>query len=160
MDAMTREAESSAAKPSLLVAFELGERAWKLGFSSGMGQRPRVRQIPAGAVGVIANEIARAKSRFGLAAEAPVISCYEAGRDAFWLHRYLVAHDVTNHVVDSSSIEVNRRARRRRPTGSISVASSVCWRGMSKVTGGCGGWYACRHWLRRTCGRCRARWRP
>src|SRR6267378_888006 len=113
MDAMTREAESSAAKPSLLVAFELGERAWKLGFSSGMGQRPRVRQIPAGAVGVIANEIARAKSRFGLAAEAPVISCYEAGRDAFWLHRYLVAHDVTNHVVDSSSIEVNRRADRK-----------------------------------------------
>jgi transposase len=114
MDTMTREAEFSAAPPSLLVAFELGERAWKLGFSSGMGQRPRVRQIPGGAVGLMANEIARAKSRFGLAAEAPVISCYEAGRDAFWVHRYLVAHDVTNHVVDSSSLEVNRRARRAK----------------------------------------------
>jgi transposase len=114
MDTMTREAEFSAAPPSSLVAFELGERAWKLGFSSGMGQRPRVRQIPGGAVGLMANEIARAKSRFGLAAEAPVISCYEAGRDAFWWHRYLVAHDVTNHVVDSSSIEVNRRARRAK----------------------------------------------
>jgi transposase len=28
------------------------------------------------------------------------------------LHRYLVAHGITNYVVDSSSIEVNRRARR------------------------------------------------
>jgi transposase len=43
-----------------------------------------------------------------------VISCYEAGRDGFWLHRYLVAHSITNHVVDSSSIEVNRRARRAK----------------------------------------------
>src|SRR5713226_3988904 len=79
-----------------------------------MGQRPRVRQIPAGAVGVIEHEIVRAKMRLGLPLEAAVISCYEAGRDGFWLHRYLVAHAITNHVVDSSSIEVNRRARRAK----------------------------------------------
>src|SRR5689334_3215554 len=114
METMTREAEFSAATPSLLMAFELGERTWILGFSSGMGQRPRVRQIPAGAVGLIAHEIARAKSRFGLEPTTAVISCYEAGRDAFWLHRYLVAHAITNYVVDSSSIEVNRRARRAK----------------------------------------------
>jgi transposase len=47
-------------------------------------------------------------------AGAPVISCYEAGRDGFWLHRYLVVHGLANHVVDSSSIEVNRRARRAK----------------------------------------------
>jgi transposase len=43
-----------------------------------------------------------------------VVSCYEAGRDGFWLHRYLIAHGVTNYVVDSSSIEVDRRARRAK----------------------------------------------
>jgi hypothetical protein len=32
----------------------------------------------------------------------------------FWLHRYLVAQGITNYVVDSSSIEVNRRARRAK----------------------------------------------
>jgi transposase len=79
-----------------------------------MGQRPRERQIPAGAVERLSNEIGRAKERFGLPADAPVISCYEAGRDGFWLHRYLVAHEVTNRVVDSSSIEVDRRARRAK----------------------------------------------
>ena len=45
---------------------------------------------------------------------APVRSCYEAGRDGFWLHRWLLAHEVENVVVDSSSIEVNRRARRAK----------------------------------------------
>src|SRR5262245_21743462 len=114
MQTMTRDVEFSAMTPSLLVAFEMGERAWKLGFTVGMGQRPRVRQVPAGAVDMLANEIARAKRRFGLSAEGAVISCYEAGRDGFWLHRYLVAHGITNHVVDSSSIEVNRRARRAK----------------------------------------------
>jgi transposase len=110
----TNTSESSGANPCLLLAFELGERAWKLGLTVGIGQRPRLCQIPAGAVSVLANEIARAKRRFGLPAEAPVISCYEAGRDGFWLHRYLLAHGITNHVVDSSSIEVNRRARRAK----------------------------------------------
>jgi transposase len=114
MMTMTRERECSAPTMCLLLAFELGQRSWKLGFSAGIGQRPRVRQIPAGAVGVIEHEIVRAKMRLGLPLEAAVISCYEAGRDGFWLHRYLVAHAITNHVVDSSSIEVNRRARRAK----------------------------------------------
>jgi transposase len=114
MNTMTRPAETVAPTGGLLLAFELGQRSWKLGFTVGMGQRPRIRQIPAGAVGALVTEIERAKQRLGLPADAPVISCYEAGRDGFWLHRYLVALGVTNYVVDSSSIEVNRRARRAK----------------------------------------------
>ena len=59
-------------------------------------------------------EIAQAKRRFGLPASAPVVSCYAAGREGFWLHRFLPAQGITNHVVDSSSIEVNRRKRRAK----------------------------------------------
>jgi transposase len=118
---MTRPIESTAPTGGMLMAFELGQRSWKLGFTVGMGQRPRVRQIPAGAVDALATEITRAKKRLGLSADAPVTSCYEAGRDGFWLHRYLVAMGVTNYVVDSSSIEVNRRARRAK-TDSLDLA--------------------------------------
>lgn len=117
MTTMTRTRESTAAPACLLLAFELSERTWKLGFTLGGGQRPRVRQIAAGALDRLAEEIARAKSRWHLAADAPVMSCYEAGREGFWLHRYLVAQGVTNAVVDSSSIEVNRRARRAKTDG-------------------------------------------
>lgn len=114
MITMTRGSESTAPAGGLLVAFELGQRSWKLGFTGGMGQRPRIRQIPAGAVAALMTEIARAKKRLGLPSDAPVTSCYEAGRDGFWLHRFLVAHGITNYVVDSSSIEVDRRARRTK----------------------------------------------
>jgi hypothetical protein len=95
MPTMTRTSESTAPTPCLLLAFELGRRTWKLGFSVGLGQRPRCRQIPAGAVSVLAQEISRAKVRLELPRDAAVMSCYEAGRDGFWLHRYLVAQGIT-----------------------------------------------------------------
>ncbi|MFD1561906.1 hypothetical protein ACFSHT_40700 [Paraburkholderia silviterrae] len=37
---------------------------------------------------------------------------YEAGRDDFWLHLCLEAHQITDLVANSASIEVNRRRRR------------------------------------------------
>ena len=126
MRTMTREGESTAATACLLLAFELGQRSWKLGFSAGLGHRPRIRSIPAGGVGLLAKEIFLAQVRFGLPLETPVISCYEAGREGFWLHRYLLAHGITNHVVDSASIEVNRRARRARRLTSM-LAESTTW---------------------------------
>jgi len=54
------------------------------------------------------------KERLGLPPECRVVSCYEAGRAGFWLHRFLVANGVENLVVDSSSIEVSRRRRRAK----------------------------------------------
>jgi transposase len=114
MQTMTRGNESSAATGDLLVAFELSQRWWKVGFTTGMGHRVRTRRIAAGALEPLAQAIADAKKMFGLAADAPVISCYEAGRDGFWLHRYLTGRGDTNYVVDSASIEVDRRARRTK----------------------------------------------
>lgn len=111
---MTTITCASGRAACLLLAFELGQRTWKLGFTVGVGQRPRIRQIAARAVDRLADEIARAKARLDLPADAPVVSCFEAGRDGLWLHRYLMAHGITNHVVDSSSIEVDRRARRAK----------------------------------------------
>jgi transposase len=98
----------------LYLAFELGSKEWKLGFTVGFGQRPRERTVLAGDLSGVKREIERAKRRFGLSAEARVLSCYEAGRDGFWLHRYLVHLGVRDLVVDSSSIEVNRRAKRAK----------------------------------------------
>ena len=102
------------ATPTLYLAFELGVREWKLGLTSGVGQPPRFRTVPARDLTALATELATAKARFGLAATAAVVSCYEAGRDGFWLHRALLAQGVANVVVDSASIEVNRRLRRAK----------------------------------------------
>jgi transposase len=101
-------------QPTLYLACELGAKTWKLGFTLGVAQRPRERNNPAGNIEKLIQEIAHAKKRFGLPEEARVVSCYEAGRESFWLHRCLVAHGVENLVVDSASIEVNRRQRRAK----------------------------------------------
>jgi transposase len=98
----------------LFVAFELSEKHWKLGFTTGHGQKPRERTVAARHQARVLQEVAQAKRRFGLPESAPVVSCDEAGREGFWLHRFLKSHGITNHVVDSSSIEVNRRKRRAK----------------------------------------------
>ncbi len=112
--AATRPQQSTALTPELYLAFELGQTRWKLGFTPGLGQRPRERTIPARDLERLVVEVARATERFGLPPATPVVSCYEAGRDGFWLHRFLVAQGIANHVVDSASIEVNRRRRRAK----------------------------------------------
>jgi transposase len=114
MSAITGKTEDRTSEIPLYLAFELGQKEWVLGFTVGLGQNPRRRKMAAGDLSALQGEIRRAKQRFGLAETAPVRSCYEAGRDGFWLHRYLVAHDIANLVVDSASIEVNRRARRAK----------------------------------------------
>jgi transposase len=101
-------------QPHLYMAFELSQSKWMLGFTIGFGQRPRLRTIAARDLAALPNEIHLARERFGLGGEVPVISCYEAGRDGFWLHRYLSSVGVTNLVVDSASIEVNRRAKQAK----------------------------------------------
>ena len=105
--AALKKSNESASK--LYVAFELSEKNWKLAFSDGV----RTTEV-----GVHARDLTRvmevigsARRRFG--AER-VVSCYEAGRDGFWLHRALTDRKIENSVLDASSIEVDRRARRAK----------------------------------------------
>jgi transposase len=96
------------------MAFELGQSEWKLGFTIGFGQKPRLRTTKARDLAALQDEIRTAKKRFGLPEDGPVLSCYEAGREGFWLHRYLEKNGIQNLIVDSSSIEVNRKAKRAK----------------------------------------------
>ena len=41
-----------------------------------------------------------------------VVTCYEAGRDGFWLHRWLRDQGIDNRVLDPASLEMPRRRRR------------------------------------------------
>jgi transposase len=98
----------------LAIGFELGATEWKMAFSPGLGQPPRHRTVSAGDLEAVVKEIAAAKARFKLPAEVRVVSCYEAGRDGFWIHRALEMLGVKNQVVDSAAIEVSRRSRRAK----------------------------------------------
>jgi transposase len=110
----TRIEQETPSQPRLFLAFALGKHTWKLGFTTGMAHQPRARTIPAGDIARVQQEITRAKQRFALPEDARVMSCDEAGRDGCWLHRSLVAHRVEHLVIDSASMEVNRRQRRAK----------------------------------------------
>ena len=104
----------SVNEPTLYVAFELGKREWKLAMTSGFGVEPWLRTVASGDLRAVERVLRDGRRRFALAADARVVSCYEAGRDGFWIHRALTQLGVANRVVDSASIEVNRRARRAK----------------------------------------------
>ncbi|MCG8339027.1 MAG: IS110 family transposase, partial [Proteobacteria bacterium] len=97
---------------TLYMAFELGKSSWLLAFFD--GRKKRQIQIAARDQKALAKQIDSAIEKLGLTRDTPIISCYEAGRDGFWLHRVLVKKGICNMVVDSSSIEVNRKARRSK----------------------------------------------
>jgi len=94
----------------LYMAMELSHQKWKLGFSN--SEKIRVRTIDARDWVALKAEIQLAKTKLHCSAEGRVMSCYEAGRDGFWIHRALVAESIENHVLDSASIEVSRRKRK------------------------------------------------
>lgn len=100
--------------PVLFMALELSAAKWKVGTTVGLGQKPRETQVDAGDLDGLMEEIAKAKERFGLPADARVVSCYEAGRDGFWIHRWLEAQGVENVVMDPASVQVDRRKKRAK----------------------------------------------
>ena len=111
MTATTRSFDPTALRNTLCVSFELGEGTWKLTFSPGFGENVVRRTVTSRDCEAVLHTITATKDHFGLPGEARVVSCYEAGRDGFWLHRFLASHGIENLVVDSSSIEVSRRRR-------------------------------------------------
>ena len=108
----TLRQENTTSDSILYIAFELSNSNWKLAF--GDGTNTRYVTVSARDLEQLEDEINKAKRHFGLKGAVQVKSCYEAGRDGFWIHRYLLSKGINNLIVDSSSIEVNRRKRRAK----------------------------------------------
>ena len=105
--------KDTASGGELYMSLELGDRSWKLTISDGR-RGPSRYSVEAGDTAAVLDCVAKARARCGLGAGVTLHSCYEAGRDGWWLHRWLIAQGIDNIVVDSASIEVNRRARRAK----------------------------------------------
>ncbi len=94
------------------MSLELSAKTWELFFGVGLGAKPRRRRVKAGDLCALSEEVGRAQEHFDLPSSSRVVSCYEAGRDGFWLHRYLDESGIENRVVDAGSMD--RKVRRRR----------------------------------------------
>jgi transposase len=104
--------EDTTKQPALYLSLELSSSQWKLTLSD--GERVRERNVDAGNLEDLSQELSKAKEKLELAADCRVHSCYEAGRDGFWLHRALEKLGVTSLVVDPSAIEMSRRMRQMK----------------------------------------------
>lgn len=98
------------------VAVELSNTQWLVGTRLPGLSKARMQRLPAGdAAGLLAlltDLSSQVTAKLGQ--PVSVICCFEAGRDGFWLHRFLLAHGVDCHVIEPTSILVNRRARRAK----------------------------------------------
>jgi transposase len=102
----------------LYMAMELSNRNWKLAYSNGV--KLRRRSMPARDHRRLLEEVQRAKQRLGVAAEAWVVVCYEAGRDGHWIYHWLQAEGFEVLEIDSSSIET-ARGRKHVKTDRVDV---------------------------------------
>lgn len=95
----------------LHMAMELSASRWLLAFGSG-GRQCRCVSVRAGDAKTLVDQVERAKKRLCMPSETRVVSCHEAGRDGFWIHRLLMGLRIENVVVDAASMKVERRGRR------------------------------------------------
>ena len=109
----TPQGHDTASQIDLYMSFELADKKWKLSLSDGR-RGPSRYTVDAGDTVAVLECLTNARTRCGLSAQCKVHSCYEAGRDGWWLHRWLFEQGIDNIVVDAASIEVNRRARRAK----------------------------------------------
>jgi transposase len=100
---------------TVYVAFELSKAKWQLGVLTPGSEKMSCYRIAGGDLAALSGVLARARAKAGQAGKpARVLSCYEAGLDGHWLHRWLSDQGVVNYTIDASSIEVNRRARQAK----------------------------------------------
>jgi len=100
---------------TIYVVFELSKSKWQLGVMLPGAEKMSRYCIEGGNLAELSIVLAKARAKAEqLGKPVRILSCYEAGLDGHWLHRWLMDNGVVNHEVDASSIEVNRRARRAK----------------------------------------------
>jgi transposase len=98
----------------LMIAIELSAKRWKLAFDDGRRGRARIATIDAWDFDALQHQVGKACRAFNLPEGVRVVSCYEAGREGFSVHRRLAQLAIDNVVIDAASVEVSRRARRAK----------------------------------------------
>lgn len=100
---------------TVYVAFELSKSKWQIAVRTPGSEKLSRYRIDGGDLAALSGLLARARTKAEqVGRPVRILSCYEAGLDGHWLHRWLAQNGVTNSTIDASSIEVNRRARRAK----------------------------------------------
>ena len=121
---MTVISVTASHEHSIYAALELSKNSWLLAIQVPGRDNPSLHPIQGGDIDGLMAKLDATRQRVTKdAGQTPAVTlCYEAGYDGFWLARYLEQRDVTCHVMEPASLQVNRRARRVK-TDRIDVES-------------------------------------
>ena len=111
--------------PVIYLAIELSASTWLVVSKIPTSEKTGLHRMEAGDSSIAcldSGSVKKVAAKLGV--EASVMSCFEAGRDGFWLHWLLSEHGVINHVVEPTSILVNRRARHSK-TDQLSTTGAI-----------------------------------
>jgi transposase len=98
---------------TVYVAFELSKTKWRLGVILPGSPKLSRFTIEGGDLAALSGHLTTWRAKAAATGKpVRIISCYEAGYDGHWLHRWLTDQGVINYEMDPASIQVNRRARR------------------------------------------------
>lgn len=102
----------------IIIAIKLSRSTWLVAARLPEVEKPRLHKIDAGDTAALLSYLSSLQNRASALARTDAVPalhcCFEAGRDGFWLHRFLAAHGIANHVLEPTSILVNRRAGRAK----------------------------------------------
>ena len=129
---------------AIVAAVELSARSWLVGAQvAGVPRQCRQKLVPsAEALLDHLDHLRQRAEKAGKRVERIVVA-HEAGRDGFWLARWLIGRGIEAYVIQPSSVPADRRARRAK-TDALDVWRCCCarpWRG-------CGGSRGCARWCR------------
>ena len=115
MNADHPDAPAKQEYSTIYVAFELSKSKWLLGVMMPGAEKMSRYRIDGGDLAGLSVLLGRLRAKAEQRGKpVRILSCYEAGLDGHWLHRWLTDNGVANHTIDASSIEVSRRARRAK----------------------------------------------
>ena len=116
MDTFAAPPPADPVSATLFVALELSRSTWLMALHSPVADKVSQHRLEggdvAGLLALIGRRRAQAEARLGRPVR--VVSCFEAGYDGFWLHRWLEARGIENRVLDAASLLVDRRAKRAK----------------------------------------------
>jgi transposase len=115
VDDLSRSLVSFEQNGTLVVALEMSQSSWlAAGVVPGVGRRPLKKLDPDPTALLHLVERWRDQAIKAGRTITRIVLAFEAGRDGFWLARWLQAHNIEVHVVHSTSVAVSREHRRAK----------------------------------------------
>lgn len=131
---LSRSLIALEADSTMIVVIEMSQTSWLIA-----GIVPGVERQPLKKLDVDETALLKLLHRWCAEAEKAgrkvqrIAVAFEAGRDGFWLARWLRAHDVEAHVIHASSVAVSREHRRAKTDR---LDTELLKRAFSRLTAG------------------------